>query len=61
MKESKANKNNRLQTRAELIKRSRSSVARNSLPPETRGMFDELQEFKQGARQFIDFSKPSKP
>lgn len=60
MKEKKISKNNRLQTRAELVNRSRAAIALNSLPAQTECMFDELCGFKQGARQFIDFSQVSK-
>lgn len=56
MKMNNSSKSKKMQTRAELINRSRSSAVLDSLPPRTKGMFDELREFKQGARQFIDFS-----
>lgn len=47
-------------TRAELINRSRTSNARDKLPKPYDGMFDNLSDFKQGTREFIDLSKADK-
>jgi len=52
----KSNKNNRLQTRAELINRSRTSIALDRLPAPSKNVFDGLQDFEQGVGKFIDLS-----
>lgn len=57
----KSKKNKGLQSRSDLINRSRTSNARESLPPKSDDMFDELRDFKPGARQYIDFSNSKKP
>lgn len=56
MNNKKSNKNSRLLTRAELINRSRSSVALDKLPEPTENMFDGLRDFKQGSNGFVDLS-----
>ncbi|MDA3823169.1 MAG: hypothetical protein PF450_11260 [Bacteroidales bacterium] len=60
MKINEDTKNRKMQTRAELINRSRSSAAREILPPQTENMFDILSSFKQGNRDFIDMSQVNK-
>lgn len=59
MKKDDCNENSFL-TRADLINRSRLKSERDILPKQCRGMFDNLSDFKQGTRDFIDFSKPKK-
>jgi len=61
MKKKKSNKNSRLQTRAELINRSRNSIAIDKLPEPTQNMFDCLRDFKQGANEFVDLSGIKRP
>ncbi len=59
MKKDKVKNKNSLQTRAELINRSRVSVVRDKLPKPSEGMFDGLRSFKQGTRDYIDLSQSS--
>lgn len=47
-------------TRAELINRSRLRSELDKLPKQCKGMFDNLRDFKQGTRAFIDLAQPKK-
>jgi hypothetical protein len=59
MKKDNFNENSFL-TRAELINRSRLRSEDDKLPKQCKGMFDNLSDFKQGTRAFIDLAQPKK-
>jgi hypothetical protein len=61
MKNKVATSKSKLQTRAELINRSRASVALEKLPPSSDDMFDILKGFTQGTRGFINSPQINKP
>jgi hypothetical protein len=61
MKNKVITSNYKLQTRAELINRSRTSAVLETLPPPADDMFDILKGFTQGTRGFINASPVNKP
>ena len=61
MKNKVTTSNSKLQTRAELINRSRTSTALETLPPASDDMFDILKGFTQGTRGFINSHQVNNP
>ena len=61
MKNKVTTSNRKLQTRSELINRSRTSAVLDTLPPPTDDMFDILKGFTQGTRGFINTPPAKKP
>ncbi len=60
MKNKVKTSSSKLQTRAELVNRSRSTTVLDALPPRSDGMFEVLKGFKQGTRGFINVPKSNK-